>query len=129
MSSKPAGARSELLKRILEDVERYQERRKLVRSSIITRMTVRKVSPKKLHCNPEDEFTFLSVGPSDRIVEEYCKEVRRCQSFGEPVFSEPIIIERMLPEGYMILNGHHRWAAAIRMNVPSVRVTIVNPRV
>ena len=33
--------------------------------------------------------------------------------------SEPIIVQRTKPEGYMILNGHHRWAAAVQTGMKS----------
>lgn len=33
-----------------------------------------------------------------------------------------------LEEGeYMIVNGHHRWAAAIKVGLTEVRVVVVNP--
>jgi len=117
-----------LFKQILEDVERYTNRRKIVRAGMIERITVRKVSPAKLHVNPEDEFSHEEVGPSNAIIEDYCTVIRRNQSIGEPIFPEPIIIGKMESEGYMIYNGHHRWAAALKMRVPAVRVIIVNPR-
>nr|WP_330370146.1 ParB/Srx family N-terminal domain-containing protein [Butyrivibrio sp. MC2021] len=38
---------------------------------------------------------------------------------------EPIIVERMHPDGYMIINGHHRWAACAMMDM-KCNVSIVN---
>lgn len=32
----------------------------------------------------------------------------------------------MLPDGYMILNGHHRWAAALQSGTGKVRIQVVN---
>ena len=42
------------------------------------------------------------------------------------IVNEPIPVEKMYPEGYMILNGHHRWAAALRLGQPEIPVKIVN---
>ncbi|MBO4336938.1 MAG: ParB/RepB/Spo0J family partition protein [Lachnospiraceae bacterium] len=117
---------SALFKRILDDAEKYTNRRKTVRAGIIERLFVKKVSPEKLHVNPKDEFTHKNVGPSDMIVEEYCRNVRFIQRHGGDIFPEPIIVEKIESDGYMILNGHHRWAAAIKMMVPTVRIVIVN---
>ncbi|MBR4759415.1 MAG: ParB N-terminal domain-containing protein [Lachnospiraceae bacterium] len=117
---------SALFRRVLDDAERYKNRRKIVRAGIIERLLVRKVEPDKLHVNPKDEFTHIGVGPSERIVEDYCKDVRFYQRHGGDIFPEPIIVEKMQEDGYLILNGHHRWAAAIKMMVPKVRVVIVN---
>ena len=78
--------------------------------------------------NPDDEFTYDNIGPSERIIECYCQVIRRNLRFDEDIFPEPIIIQRMRIGGYMILNGHHRWAAAIHEKVPKVRVVVVNPR-
>ncbi|MBP3241914.1 MAG: ParB N-terminal domain-containing protein [Oribacterium sp.] len=35
-------------------------------------------------------------------------------------WGDPIIVEKMYPDGYMILNGHHRWAAATRLGLKKV---------
>ncbi|WP_022760235.1 ParB/RepB/Spo0J family partition protein [Butyrivibrio sp. AD3002] len=41
-------------------------------------------------------------------------------------FSEPIVVEKVSPDGYLILNGHHRWAAARNAGLQNVPVEIVN---
>ncbi len=116
------------MERMQEDMKRYRDRREAVRVSIIERFMVKKVSPEKLHPNPDDEFTYVNIGPSERIIEEYAQEARMCQARGMPIFDEPIMIQKMEFGGeYIILNGHHRWAAALKARVPTVRVTIVNP--
>ena len=39
---------------------------------------------------------------------------------------EPVIVEKMHPDGYLLLNGHHRWAAALRVKSPAIAISIVN---
>ena len=34
-------------------------------------------------------------------------------------WEEPLIVEKVHPEGYMLLNGHHRWAAALKTGYAS----------
>ncbi|MCR5301964.1 MAG: ParB/Srx family N-terminal domain-containing protein [Lachnospiraceae bacterium] len=39
---------------------------------------------------------------------------------------EPVIVQKIRPHGYMLLNGHHRWAAALRIGIKKIPVSIVN---
>ena len=119
---------SEFLERIRSDIEKYKDHREMVRVSILEKLIVRKRPPDVLKPNPDDEFTHDNIGPSDRIIEGYCKVIRKSIRYGDAIFEEPIIIQRMRSGGYMILNGHHRWAAALHEKVPKVRVVVVNPR-
>ncbi len=97
------------------------------RVSLLHRILVRKVSVKKLHPNPDDEFCDPKIGPNDGIIQAYTENIREVMFHGQKDFiREPLIIEGIHPKGYMILNGHHRWAAALRMNIPRVPVRIVN---
>ena len=48
--------------------------------------------------------------------------------FDEDVFPEPVIVHKMKPDGYMILNGHHRWAAALKTGLSKLRIEITNPK-
>ena len=41
---------------------------------------------------------------------------------------EPIVVQRAKPDGFLILNGHHRWTAALESGIPKIRAIIVNPR-
>ena len=121
--------RSQLMQRVLDDIKEYQDRREITRASLIEKMITKKVPPDKLHANPDDEFSQIQVGPSERIVEQYCQLARRQLALGNPVYEEPIVVEKLKSGyGYLILNGHHRWAGAIKAMVPTVRITIVNPR-
>ena len=116
------------MKRMQEDIQRYKDHRAAVRAGFIERFTVKKIDPNELHPNPDDEFTYVNIGPSERIIEQYAKEARMCQERRMPIFEEPILIQKMENNEYIILNGHHRWAAALKAKVPTVRVSIVNPK-
>ena len=37
------------------------------------------------------------------------------------------MVAKLSDGDYMIINGHHRWAAAIKMGLDKVRVVIANP--
>lgn len=118
-----------LMKRMQEDISRYRDRREAVRVGIIERFTVKKIDPNELHPNPDDEFTYANIGPSDRIIEQYVRDARMRMERNLPIFEEPILIQKMeYNNQYIILNGHHRWAAALKARVPKVRVSIVNPK-
>ena len=74
------------------------------------------------------------MGPNDRIIARYTKEFRNPKDFSASDYSfedgssayEPLMVEKARPDGYLILNGHHRWAAAWRLGLPKLRVRIVN---
>ncbi len=97
-----------------------------IKASFLERLFVKKVSCKRLHPNASDEFTFSDIGPSYRIISEYEKNFRHYLSKGQRLELEPLTIEKLRPRGYLILNGHHRWAAAMRVGLKRVPVEIVN---
>ena len=97
-----------------------------VRAGALERLFVRKVACSNLHPNADDEFTFDTVGPSYKIIGEYEQKFRRAIQTGQEVFDEPLIVEKLRPSGYLLLNGHHRWAAAMRVGIKKVPVKIVN---
>lgn len=97
-----------------------------VRAGALERLFVRKVACTNLHPNADDEFTFETVGPSYKIIGEYEKKFRHALNSGQDVFDEPLIVEKLRPSGYLLLNGHHRWAAAMRVGIKRVPVKIVN---
>jgi len=112
---------------IQEDLEKMEGKREPVKANAFQRFGIKKVSPFELHVNPDDEFSMAHVGPNGSIVENYCSIARRDDAIGRPVYEEPIIVVKLRSEGYMMLNGHHRWAGAIRAGVPKVRISIENP--
>ncbi len=121
-------ATTALMARVLADIDQYKDKRELVKAGFLERALTRKVSPDRLHPNPEDEFCFPEIGPNGAIVTRYCQEAIRLENSGMPVFLEPIQVVKMKPDGYMILNGHHRWAAAVQVALKKIQVEIVNPR-
>ncbi len=114
-------------KRIRQDLETMEERGGTVKAGLIEKLRVKKVSPELLHVNPDDEFSDPNIGPNDAIISNYCKIAMRNQSMHSEVFDEPIIVNRLERGGYMILNGHHRWAGALIAHVPTVRISVKDP--
>ncbi len=96
------------------------------KAGMFERMFFKKLPCDRLHPNPADEFCFPEIGPSYRIIGEYEEKIRKAQQYELDVFDEPVLVEKMSPDGYLILNGHHRWAAAMRCGVKQIPVKIVN---
>ena len=111
---------------IADEIEKNRGRLVPVKASLAERMFVRKAHWKDLHPNPDDEFCFPSIGPNYEIISNYERMIREGRCMSKAVPSEPITVEKVLPEGYMILNGHHRWGAAVKMNYSPLPISIVN---
>lgn len=111
---------------ISEEVDKYQGRLVPVKASLPERIFTRMVRCDRLHPNPYDEFSDPSVGPNYEIVSGYEHRIKESRAHGDPPWDDPILVEKMLPDGYLILNGHHRWAAAVRMGLNRVRIRVVN---
>ncbi len=97
-----------------------------VQVSPLMRLLVNRINIKKIHPNPDDEFCFPDVGPSYRIISEYEKQFRDSMSKGEPPITEPLVVSKVSPDGYMLVNGHHRWAAALKLGFTTVPVKVIN---
>ena len=108
------------------EVKKYRGIYVPVRSGLLRRLLVRHVACKKLHPNPDDEFCKPEIGPNFGIISNYQKELRNVKTWEKHCFEEKLIIERIRPDGYMLLNGHHRWAAAFICGIRKVPVKIVN---
>lgn len=125
-----AAATDEYKKLVLEDIENYIDLGHPLHSGILERLLIRKVSLKKLHPNPDDEFSMADIGPNYGIIGNYEKEFRHMVATGnDPLGSfgkEPLVVEKLSTGGYMILNGHHRWMAAYRTGIKKIDVQIVN---
>ncbi|MCR4707204.1 MAG: ParB/RepB/Spo0J family partition protein [Clostridiales bacterium] len=112
---------------LAEEVRKIKGVATPVRSSLLRRIFVRRVPPARLHPNPEDEFCNPEIGPNKEIISRYGQIIRDAREDRQrDCFKERITVERIRPDGYMILNGHHRWAAAVRNQVAKVPVRIVN---
>ena len=97
-----------------------------VKANMVERLSITTAPPKQLHPNPMDDFCRAEVGPSYLIINEYVKKIRDTPDFASSLFDEPILVEKVRPDGYRILNGHHRWAAALNVGVKKVPIDIVN---
>ena len=103
-----------------------------VRAGFFRRAFIRKVACAKLHPNPNDEFCFPEIGPNYEIMSRYMTDYRRLMNnsadmqFMDSSVKEPLEVERIHPDGYMILNGHHRWGAACRVGIARLPVRIVD---
>ena len=77
----------------------------------------------------KDQAMVIIEPPStnDRIINEYVHEIQRLYIEHGSLFPSPIVVYKMAHGGYLILNGHHRWAASIKCGLKKVRATIMNP--
>lgn len=119
-------ADKDLMNLVQEDIAKYDGIRMPLKAGLIERLIVRKMRPLKLHPNPDDEFCFPSIGPNNGIISDYANRMRSGKYWNGDLDDEPLFIEKMYPDGYMILNGHHRWAAAMRIGMRRIPVRIVN---
>ena len=114
-----------------EETEKVRETYYPVRATRLTRLMKKTEKPGKLHPNPDDEFCFPDIGPNYSIVAKYEAGYREIMGQGTGKFDttgadEPIMVQKARPDGFLIMNGHHRWAAALKMKVPKVKIEIVN---
>ncbi len=113
---------------VKEEVNKYRDIYRPVKAGILRRLFVRFLACKKIHPNPDDEFCNPAIGPNYEIISRYADEIKRIRRNDSHAkfFEEPVMVERISPDGYMLLNGHHRWAAALRMNLPKIRSKVVD---
>ena len=115
---------------VLKDLKKYAGLMHPVKASLIERLIVRKVKIQKLHPNPEDEFSMPDIGPNYRIVQDYVQRYLKLRTISiRPTYDmlvDPLTVEKVKPNGYMLLNGHHRWLAAHVLNDSKMEIRIVN---
>lgn len=118
----------ELMQEVYSDVASFDGLRRPIKVSFLERKLTRKLPTYKLHPNPEDEFTHPDVGPSFAIINNYVEKMLFQMSHELPPLDskDPLVVEKLFPRGYLLLNGHHRWAAAKRIGVKRVPVELVN---
>ena len=111
-----------------EEIEKTKGKCYPVNTNLLLRMIVGSARVDKLHPNPEDEFCLPEVGPDEEIISRYTQELSMARKIdpGKLMFPDPLIVLRVKPKGYMILNGHHRWAAAWKLGERRIKVQIVN---
>lgn len=120
------GSQTELMKYVKADLEKYDGLIMPVKAGFLEQVFIKKLSPKKLHPNPQDEFCSDEVGPNYSIVEKYIHQIRKNREYEVRLFDEPVIIEKIRPDGYLLLNGHHRWGAALMLDLKTMPVKITN---
>jgi hypothetical protein len=120
------GSNTEFEKELAEEIRRYSENAVPVKASLLERWLVTKLPVRKIHPNPADEFCDPKIGPSYEIISNYVEKFSH--SGGRLISSsdEPLMVEKIRPQGYMLLNGHHRWAAAKRLGISKLPVKILN---
>ena len=113
---------------LAEEIKKYGSVMIPVKARAMERLLVKQVEISKLHPNPDDEFCMPGIGPNDRIISDYMARYQRYGSMKNPdaIEEDPLIVEKVHPDGYLILNGHHRWAAFWRLGVKKAPVSIVN---
>ena len=124
--------RSEFKAFLKDEITKTKGRYYPVKAGLLRRLLVRKVACRKMHPNPYDEFCQPGIGPNYEIIADYEEDYRNFKN-NVPIFSYhqksvtvPIVIEKARPDGYVILNGHHRWAAALCAGKRKLNARIVN---
>lgn len=97
-----------------------------VNSSRLQRLFYLNTPCTNLHPNPDDEFSFPDVGPSYRIMSDYQRAYLDSMARGLKPAMEPLVVIRTHPSGFMLINGHHRWGAAMMAGVKKVPIKVVN---
>lgn len=111
---------------VLDTLNQYTGLYQPVHASLIERLLTKKVRITKLHPNPNDEFSMPDIGPNYEIIGNYVRDFLWNIKKGDPPFEEPLIVQRISTGGYLLLNGHHRWMAALRIGLKRVRVQLIN---
>ena len=112
---------------IQDDLKKMEGKLTPVKVSGFTRSFTHYASPHELHVNPDDEFSMPSIGPSESIISNYSSIARTYAAHRSRIYPEPIIVYKLSSDGYMMLNGHHRWAGALIAGVNKVYISIENP--
>ena len=111
---------------IADEIEKNQGTMVPVKASLAERMFVKKARWQQLHPNPDDEFCFPSIGPNYTILSDYAEKFVRQRQADAKIWKDPLVVQKVYPDGYMILNGHHRWGAAIKVNYNPLPISVVN---
>jgi RHS repeat-associated protein len=88
-------------------------------SSLLEKLLGANVPIELLRPNPMDEF--VTVAPSDRMI---AKHLRYIIEHG--TIESPILVDKLSDGTYQIINGHHRWAAAIRAGLKKIPVKFLH---
>lgn len=121
-------ARSSFSEHLQEELKKYGGIMVPVKAGLAERLLLKKMPVAWLHPNPEDEFSFPEIGPNPGIINKYISLYKQYGDMYRPedLAKEPLMVEKVHPDGYMLLNGHHRWAAYWSLGVKLVPVSIIN---
>lgn len=111
---------------ITDEIEKNRGQMVPVKAPLMERLFVKKARWQQLHPNPDDEFCFPSIGPSYQILSDYANQLVHLRDSNPAFLKDPLIVQKVYPDGYMILNGHHRWGAAMKVNFNPLPISIVN---
>ena len=121
-----AGSNTAFDEFIASEVKKYKGIYVPVKAGMLRRALIRQAPCSSLHPNPDDEFCSPKVGPNYQIISEYMYSFRLERQSSKQYCEEPLIVEKIRPDGYMILNGHHRWAAALQLGFRRIPIEIVD---
>lgn len=116
----------DITKYVANDIEEQKGVSFPVKAGLLERLFVKKALCSRIHANPEDEFSIKSIGPNLEIIADYEKKIRDRMAIDQPPFEDALIVEKLRSREYLLLNGHHRWAAAMRMGLKRVPIKIIN---
>ena len=94
---------------------------KYQKASFWERITKKKINVEELHANPLDDFSNPKIGPCESAVSKYIKQINQTGKI-----DIPIEVQKLANGGYEIVNGHHRWLAAIKTGLQKVPIKIKN---
>ena len=109
------------MKKVMEDINSHSEEIPVSKTGIFERLTKRHEDIKKLHVNIDDEFSDPKIGPCESALSKYMNQI--CQ---EGKLEKAIEVVKLNNGEYRIVNGHHRWAAAMETGLSTVPIHIVN---
>ena len=111
-----------------EELEQYGSIMVPLKAGFIERKFVKKAAIERIHPNPDDEFSMQEVGPNYSIISNYMARYQRYGRMSRPeeIEEESLVVEKVYPDGYKLLNGHHRWAAYWNLDVKKAPVSIIN---
>lgn len=125
-----SNARTDFKAFLKEEVDKVKGIYYPVRAGFFRLAFIRNAPCRELHPNPEDEFCSPEIGPNFEIITRYERDYRNphrpAPGMKRTGIAEPLMVQKARPDGYLIMNGHHRWAAAIRSGVDRVKIKIVN---
>ncbi|MBQ7464809.1 MAG: transcriptional regulator [Lachnospiraceae bacterium] len=121
--------KTEFTEFVANDIKKYDGVRMPLKASFLTRTFRKWTRCTNIHPNPDDEFCFPEIGPNFGIISDYENKMRHGMRYGSGPWSEideRLMVEKMYPHGFMLINGHHRWAAAVRMKLKKAPIQILN---